>query len=241
MLSEKTVKIQRILQKIRQIIQQGLIFFREYAIIKRTYQNLEDFCALRAWEMVKIKEKLKKLLEELRMLKTADGRKEFYFLHKEIILYFVFGVGTTIVSIGSYYICRLIFPDEDHVPVWLRWIFNITHVFGVESNTALPVIISWFLSVTFAFFTNRVYVFHSEVKSFGGFMLEALKLYASRVATLLVDLLIMFLLVDVPKIHNPLYEFCAKIFSNIIVLILNFILSKVFVFRNKKPKKTPHD
>lgn len=187
--------------------------------------------------MTEIKEKLKKLFDELRLLKTAEGRREFYALHKEIILYFAFGIGTTIVSMGSYYLSRVIFPDEDHVPVWLRWIFNITHRFGVESNTALPVIISWFLSVTFAFLTNRVYVFHSEVRTFGGFVLEALKLYASRIATLLVDLLIMFLLVDVPKIHNPLYEFCAKIFSNIIVLILNFILSKVFVFRNKKPKK----
>lgn len=187
--------------------------------------------------MTEIKEKLKKLFDELRLLKTAEGRREFYALHKEIILYFAFGIGTTIVSMGSYYLCRVIFPDEDHVPVWLRWIFNITHRFGVESNTALPVIISWFLSVTFAFLTNRVYVFHSEVRTFWGFMLEALKLYASRIATLFVDLLIMFLLVDVPKIHNPLYEFCAKIFSNIIVLILNFILSKVFVFRNKKPRK----
>ena len=191
------------------------------------------------WEMVKIKEKLKKIAEQLRLLKTAEGRKEFYSLHKEIILYFVFGVGTTIVSMGSYYLSRLIFPNEDHVPMWLRWIFNITRTFGVESNTALPVIISWFLSVTFAFLTNRVYVFHSEVKSFGGFVVEALKLYASRIATLFVDLLIMFILVDIPHIQNPLYEFCAKVFSNVIVLILNFILSKVFVFRSKKPKKSP--
>lgn len=191
------------------------------------------------WEMVNIKEKLKKIFEELKLLKTAEGRKEFYSLHKEIILYFAFGVGTTIVSMGSYYLSRLIFPNEDHVPMWLRWIFNITRTFGVESNTALPVIISWFLSVTFAFLTNRVYVFHSEVKSFGGFVVEALKLYASRIATLFVDLLIMFILVDIPQIQNPLYEFCAKVFSNVIVLILNFILSKVFVFRSKKPKKSP--
>lgn len=186
--------------------------------------------------MIYIKEKLKRLLEELSLLKTADGRKEFYASHKEIILYFVFGVGTTIVSMGSYYLCRVLFPDEEHVPQWLRWIFNITHMFGVESNTALPVIISWFLSVTFAFLTNRVYVFHSEVKSFGGFLMEAMKLYASRIATLLMDLLIMFLLVDVPHISNALYEFCAKVFSNIIVLVLNYILSKVFVFRSVRKK-----
>lgn len=137
----------------------------------------------------------------------------------------------------SYYICRVIFPDSESVPKWLAWIFNITSYFGIESNTALPVIISWFLSVTFAFLTNRVYVFGSRANTVGKFLMEALKLYASRIATLLVDLLIMFLLVDLTGIHNAIYEFCAKVFSNVIVLILNYILSKVFVFRVKKPAK----
>lgn len=187
--------------------------------------------------MIKIS-KIKKFFGEFRLLKTADGRKVFYKTHKEVIMYFVFGIGTTIVSFLSYYLCRLIFPDEQHVPQCLRWIFNITHKFGVESNTALPVIISWFLAVTFAFLTNRVFVFHSQVKTVGGFLLEAMKLYATRIATLLVELLIMFVLVDIPHIHNAVYEFFAKIFANIIVLILNFILSKIFVFRSKKPKKS---
>ncbi|MDE6728133.1 MAG: GtrA family protein, partial [Oscillospiraceae bacterium] len=71
----------------------------------------------------------------------------------------------------------------------------------------------------------------------GRFLFEMAKFFASRIATLLVDLLIMFLLVDLPGLHGGLYEFSAKIFSNIIVLILNFILSKIFVFRKKKPKK----
>lgn len=186
---------------------------------------------------IKIKKKWEKIKEVLASLKTKDGRREFYSEHKQIILYFVFGIGTTIVSILSYYLVRVFFPDEESVPSWLSWIYNITHVFGIESNTALPVIISWFFSVTFAFITNRVYVFESQANTFVKFILEALRLYASRIATLFVDLLIMFLLVDLPGIHNPFYEFCAKIFSNIIVLILNFILSKIFVFRHKKLKK----
>ena len=177
---------------------------------------------------------IKKITEMLRSLKTKEGRAEFYKAHKEIILYFVFGVGTTIVSIVSYYLCRILFPDKESVPGWLQWVYSITGMFGIESNTALPVIVSWFLSVTFAFLTNRVYVFGSRANTFGTFMLEALRLYASRIATLFVDLLIMFLLVDLPGIHNAIYEFCAKIFSNVVVLILNFILSKVFVFRKKQ-------
>ena len=138
----------------------------------------------------------------------------------------------------SYYLCRVFFPDKESVPGWLSWIYSITEVFGIESNTTLPVIVSWFLSVTFAFLTNRVYVFGSTANTFGKFILEALRLYASRIATLFVDMLIMFLLVDLLGkllgINNAFYEFCVKIFSNIIVLILNFILSKIFVFRKKK-------
>lgn len=185
---------------------------------------------------ITIKEKLKLLKEALASLKTKEGRAEFYSLHKEIILYFVFGVGTTIVSMGSYYLCRVLFPNSESVPGWLQWIYSITGIFGIESNTALPVIVSWFLSVTFAFLTNRTYVFGSQANTFGKFMLEALRLYASRIATLLVDLLIMFLLVDLPGIHNVFYEFCAKVFSNVVVLVLNYILSKVFVFRKKNTK-----
>ncbi len=188
-------------------------------------------------EVISIKEKLKKVSEVLKSLRTKQGRADFYREHKQLILYFAFGIGTTLVSMVSYYICRILLPDKESVPGWLQWIYSITSVFGIESNTALPVIISWFLAVTFAFFTNRVYVFDSQADTFGKFMLEALRLYASRLATLFVDLLIMFLLVDLTGIHNAFYEFCAKVFSNVVVLVLNFILSKIFVFRRKKPTK----
>ncbi len=148
-------------------------------------------------------------------------------------MYFIFGVGTTIISFVTYYLFRWIFPDENSVPAWLSWVFNITSFFGIESNTALPVILSWFFSVTFAFLTNRVYVFGSTAKTFGAVTRETLKFYASRLATLAVDLVIMFLLVDLPGMDNKLYEFVCKVFSNMIVLILNFVLSKLFVFKQK--------
>lgn len=178
--------------------------------------------------------------EVLKQLKTAEGRRAFYSNHKEIILYFVFGVGTTIISFLSYYLIRWLFPDKESVPSWLGWFFGITDVFGIESNTAFPVVISWILSVTFAFITNRVYVFNSTAKSVGQVIKECVLFYASRIATLLVDLVIMFLLVDLTGIENGLYELCAKVFSNVIVLVLNYILSKIVVFRKKKtPAETP--
>lgn len=173
----------------------------------------------------------------LRSLKTKEGRKAFYDKHKPIVLYFAFGIGTTVISLGSYYLIRMIFPDAESVPGWLSWIFKITAHLNIESNTVLPVITSWLLANLFSFFTNRVYVFNSQAHNIGKFLFEMLKFFASRIATLIVDIVIMFLLVDLPGLHGGLYEFCAKIFSNIIVLILNFILSKIFVFRKKKPKE----
>lgn len=187
--------------------------------------------------MGKIKKKLAELKEALGLLKTAEGRREFYKRYKEIILYFVFGVGTTIISFGSYYLIRWIFPDAESVPVWLSWIFKITSGLGIESNTALPVIGSWVFSVTFAFLTNRVYVFNSAANTFGRVLREAVLYYASRLVTLIMDLVIMFMLVDLTGIENPLYEFVCKVFSNVLVLIVNFVLSKVMVFRKKKEKK----
>lgn len=147
-------------------------------------------------------------------------------------MYIIFGVCTTIISFVTYYLFRWIFPDENSVPAWLSRIYNITSAMGTESATALPVLLSWICSVTFAFVTNRLFVFQSKAKK-AGVLREGVMFYLSRVFTLLVDLVIMFLLVDLTGIQNGLYEFAAKVLSNIVVLVLNYVLSKVFVFKKK--------
>lgn len=175
--------------------------------------------------------------EVLKSLKTKEGRREFYQKHRPMVLYITFGIGTTIISLGSYVLFRIFFPDAESAPSWLSWIYKITAIFNIESNTLFPVLASWILANLFSFFMTRVYVFDSQAHSFWRVMLELMRFFASRIATLIVDMLIMFLLVDLPHLHGGFYEFCAKIFSNIVVLILNYILSKIFVFRKKKPKK----
>ena len=88
-------------------------------------------------------------------------------------------------------------------------------------------------SVTFAFVTNRTVVFRSAEKRASGVLREAASFYAARLATLFVDLVIMFLLVDLTGIQNSWYELGCKLFSNVIILILNYVLSKLLVFRKK--------
>ncbi|MBE6888597.1 MAG: GtrA family protein [Ruminococcaceae bacterium] len=148
-------------------------------------------------------------------------------------MYIIFGVCTTIISFLTYYLFRWIFPDENSVPDWLKWVFNLTSATGTESATALPVLLSWICSVTFAFVTNRLFVFQSKSKK-AGVLREGVTFFLSRVFTLIIDLVIMFLLVDLTGIQNGLYEFAAKVLSNVVVLVLNYVLSKVFVFRKKK-------
>lgn len=149
-------------------------------------------------------------------------------------MYFIFGVGTTLVSFAAYYLFRFIFPSEDSVPQFLRWIFNLTAAFGTESSTALPVILSWIAAVTFAYITNRLFVFENRAHGFAGVLAEAVRFYLARAATLFVDLVIMFLMVDLTSIESGIYEFFAKCVSSVAVLILNYVLSKLIVFRNNK-------
>lgn len=136
--------------------------------------------------------------------------KELYKKYEEIINYIIVGGLTTVVSLGSYYLCVLTIFDPDNA--LLLQAANI---------------ISWVLSVTFAFFANRKVVFKSKSKNIMG---EAMKFYGARVLTLLIDMGVMFLAVSVLHFNDKI----MKIVSNVIILILNYIISKFFVFVKKK-------
>lgn len=183
-----------------------------------------------------MKIKGKEVGELLKLLKTRGGRREFYRENREIILYIVFGAGTTLISMASYALFRVLFPTAESVPAWLSWVYELTRNLGADGNTILPNVLSWICANIFAFLTNRIIVFRSGKKGFF-VALEALKFFASRLFTLFVDILIMYLLVDLTGIHNFFYEAAAKVFSTIVVLVLNYILSKLFVFRKKKESK----
>lgn len=124
-------------------------------------------------------------------------------LSKEIVLYLIFGIATTIINIVMFNMLR-------------RIDFNI-----LISNT-----IAWFISVLFAYMTNKRYVFESknEDKS------EIFLFFSSRFFSLIVDNICILLLIKVLLI-NELY---SKIFVNIVVIIINYLLSKLVVFKEKK-------
>ncbi len=135
--------------------------------------------------------------------------KNQYLKYKQIINYLIVGGLTTVVSLGVYYLCVVTFLDPSN-PVQLQ-IANI---------------ISWVVAVTFAYFTNRKYVFESNSTDY---LAEAGKFYASRVSTLFIDMAIMFITVTLFGMNDKI----AKVIVQVVVTITNYIFSKYLVFNKK--------
>ncbi|MEI3529904.1 MAG: GtrA family protein [Bacilli bacterium] len=135
--------------------------------------------------------------------------KNIYLKYEEIINYLIVGVLTTVVSLGSYYLCVYTFLNPN-----ISWQLQIANV------------ISWVCAVTFAYFTNRKYVFKSHNDNI---LIEARDFYASRILTLLIDMALMFIFVTVLRFNDKL----IKILVQVIITISNYIFSKLFVFKGK--------
>lgn len=132
---------------------------------------------------------------------------EAYKKNKEVINYIMVGILTTLVSLAVYYALVLtILNPEDAL---LLQVANV---------------ISWIASVTFAYFANRKFVFESKNEHI---VLEAMKFYLSRLGTLLFDMTIMYIGVSL-LFYNDKF---VKIIVQIIVIIVNYIFSKLFVFQ----------
>jgi putative flippase GtrA len=139
--------------------------------------------------------------------------KELYIKYKEIINYLIVGLLTTVVSLAVYYTCVLTILDP-HDAIQLQ-IANI---------------ISWIAAVTFAYFTNRKYVFESDDPDM---LREGTKFFASRIGTLLMDMGTMFLLVTVMGMSDKI----AKLIVQVIVTVGNYLFSKLLVFRGDRNSK----
>ena len=137
----------------------------------------------------------------------ADSVKQWLRRYKGLILYAVFGALTTAINIAAYALC-----------------YRALGLPNVPGN-----IIAWILAVLFAFVTNKLYVFESKSLALGTVARQLASFVGARLATGLLDLAVMFVGVDL--LHGP--DLLFKIASNVVVIILNYILSKRIVFRKK--------
>jgi putative flippase GtrA len=150
-------------------------------------------------------------------------------MNREVVSYLIFGVLTTLVGYGTYALFRYLMPDGQSVPEFLRLLYEL----GGDSKTVLPNILSWICAVIFAYVTNRAFVFKSKARGWR-ILREIISFVAARILTLFISIAIMFLLIDLPKVDNIILEVAAKLFEAVVVVVLNYVFSKLFVFKKKK-------
>lgn len=157
------------------------------------------------------------IFDKLMHLPVLRIFEPFYKKNKEVLMYLFFGVLTTAVSFVTAGVSKHILEGFDA---------------SSSSVSLLSTVFSWVCAVTFAYVTNRIWVFDSQVKGRKGILAEAVSFYGGRVFTLLVEMLMMWLGYTVIGIGY----WVTKIIANVVVLILNYVISKLIVFRKNKEK-----
>lgn len=138
--------------------------------------------------------------------------KEMYIKNKEVINYLIFGVLTTIVSLATKYLLLFTILDAKN-----------------SVQLQIAVVISWIVACLFAYVTNRIWVFESKSKKIFS---EMLKFFSARLATLVMEMLIMFTFVTLLGLNTDMWVVVWTLVSQILIIIANYILSKLLVFKS---------
>lgn len=123
----------------------------------------------------------------------------------EKILYLVFGGLTTVINIAVYWAAA-----------------SKLHIYYMVAN-----VIAWIFAVIFAFVTNKIFVFKSHKMDINSIIKESSSFIFFRIVSLLLDLATMFFLVQIIKTNDMF----AKLVSNVLVVIVNYIASKLVIFK----------
>ncbi len=131
--------------------------------------------------------------------------KELYFKYKEVINYLFFGGCTFLVSIISFYLFNKVCGFNEHI-----------------AN-----VISWILAVSFAYITNKKYVFESKTNEKKDLLREIGSFVSARLLTLVMEEIILFIGVNLLHIDSMI----VKIVAQVVVIVSNYFLSKLFIFK----------
>ncbi|RGT10451.1 GtrA family protein [Agathobacter rectalis] len=150
----------------------------------------------------------KDIFDKLMELPILRIFNPFYKKYKELLLYLFFGGLSFIVSIATYAL------------------FNV----GMNINELIANVLSWIITVMFAFLTNRVWVFQSTTNGVAEFVKQMLVFYSGRVITLVVEEVILLVFITWLGFNSML----IKVIAQVIVILLNYVISKLVVFRKKE-------
>ena len=131
--------------------------------------------------------------------------KKLMEMYKEVISYLFFGVLATVVNFVVYFSCTSIF----------------------DLNYLVANALSWAAAVAFAYVTNRTWVFKSKVHGFSSIIREMSTFVGCRLLSGVMDMAIMFISVDMIGISDAV----AKFITQVVVVILNYVFSKLIIFR----------
>ncbi len=158
----------------------------------------------------KIEDFCLKILEKIKLKKLAD----WYRKHQETMRYLIFGGLTTIVNILVYII-------------FAKVILNRITIEELKVNISEA--IAFIAGVAFAYVTNKIYVFDSKTENKKQLFKEIASFTGCRVFTELISLLMMNM-----AIWLSINDVFMKIIANIVVIVLNYIFSKIWIFRKKE-------
>lgn len=127
--------------------------------------------------------------------------------YQEVISYLIFGVLTTIVNIAVFYVFNTLF----------------------DINYLISNGISWFFSVLFAFYTNKYFVFKSNHLNLKDLIKEIGLFFWFRLLSGGIDMVLMFIMVST-MLLNQNY---AKIITQVVIVILNYVFSKLYIFKKE--------
>jgi len=133
--------------------------------------------------------------------------KDLYLKYKEVVNYLIFGGLTTLVNFIVYFIAKWIGIEE--------WISNS---------------IAWVIAVVFAYITNKIFVFESKTTEKKEILKEISSFFTCRAFSGVLDIGLFWLLVEKFEFNDII----IKIILQIIVILLNYIFSKLWVFKKNK-------
>ena len=134
--------------------------------------------------------------------------KDLFNKYKELIMYGIMGVLSTIINIAVFALCE--------------------KVFGISA--LIGNIIAWLVAVIFAYITNKLFVFESKSFKKDVLVKEITSFTSARIFSLLLEEIIIYVMIDIMNINSLI----VKVFSNIVVIIINYIFSKLVIFKKKE-------
>ena len=129
----------------------------------------------------------------------------FFKKYKQTILYLIFGVLSTVVNIVTYVVCTRNLNIEFLISNWIAWI----------------------AAVLFAYITNKFCVFESKKTNIKFLIKEFSSFVSCRILSGIIEMILMYIMISLMSLN----DFIVKIITNIVVVILNFIFSKLIIFK----------